>query len=266
MNDLDELNFTPLPPVTDQDLAMVRGVVNSNRLHMIKGLASVPLSEEFDFLGCDGRPIRIPDSVRHPGHKLEGAAQAAHMLRLTLTGDPKLALDSEGQLWACWEDSWRPTSDLLSLTEERDKGYDKFVRATLAKHPGLPVLQPGVRFANVGLLRGGEVVMPDDPRFNAPWAMSLDDEEFTRDRAILGLQAASTITTDMNDAVLRRRRSCATICSTPTTCWARAATARAVSSRPCSISTARWARRSASPISPASARSAPPPTSRRAFR
>ena len=200
MNDLDELNFTPLPPVTDQDLAMVRGVVNSNRLHMIKGLASVPLSEEFDFLGCDGRPIRIPDSVRHPGHKLEGAAQAAHMLRLTLTGDPKLALDSEGQLWACWEDSWRPTSDLLSLTEERDKGYDKFVRATLAKHPGLPVLQPGVRFANVGLLRGGEVVMPDDPRFNAPWAMSLDDEEFTRDRAILGLQAASTITTDMNDA------------------------------------------------------------------
>ena len=86
MNDLDELNFTPLPPVTDQDLAMVRGVVNSNRLHMIKGLASVPLSEEFDFLGCDGRPIRIPDSVRHPGHKLEGAAQAAHMLRLTLTG------------------------------------------------------------------------------------------------------------------------------------------------------------------------------------
>ena len=49
MNDLDELNFTPLPPVTDQDLAMVRGVVNSNRLHMIKGLASVPLSEEFDF-------------------------------------------------------------------------------------------------------------------------------------------------------------------------------------------------------------------------
>ncbi|WP_425622993.1 hypothetical protein ACPW7Z_02000 [Bifidobacterium adolescentis] len=63
MNDLDELNFTPLPPVTDQDLAMVRGVVNSNRLHMIKGLASVPLSEEFDFLGCDGRPIRIPDSV-----------------------------------------------------------------------------------------------------------------------------------------------------------------------------------------------------------
>ena len=25
MNDLDELNFTPLPPVTDQDLAMVRG-------------------------------------------------------------------------------------------------------------------------------------------------------------------------------------------------------------------------------------------------
>ena len=89
MNDLDELNFTPLPPVTDQDLAMVRGVVNSNRLHMIKGLASVPLSEEFDFLGCDGRPIRIPDSVRHPGHKLEGAAQAAHMLRLTLTGDPK---------------------------------------------------------------------------------------------------------------------------------------------------------------------------------
>ena len=42
MNDLDELNFTPLPPVTDQDLAMVRGVVNSNRLHMIKGLASVP--------------------------------------------------------------------------------------------------------------------------------------------------------------------------------------------------------------------------------
>lgn len=99
MNDLDELNFTPLPPVTDQDLAMVRGVVNSNRLHMIKGLASVPLSEEFDFLGCDGRPIRIPDSVRHPGHKLEGAAQAAHMLRLTLTGDPKLALDSEGQLW-----------------------------------------------------------------------------------------------------------------------------------------------------------------------
>lgn len=66
MNDLDELNFTPLPPVTDQDLAMVRGVVNSNRLHMIKGLASVPLSEEFDFLGCDGRPIRIPDSVRHP--------------------------------------------------------------------------------------------------------------------------------------------------------------------------------------------------------
>ena len=59
MNDLDELNFTPLPPVTDQDLAMVRGVVNSNRLHMIKGLASVPLSEEFDFLGCDGRPIRI---------------------------------------------------------------------------------------------------------------------------------------------------------------------------------------------------------------
>lgn len=200
MNDLDELNFTPLPPVMDQDLAMVRGVVNSNRLHMIKGLASVPLSEEFDFLGCDGRPIRIPDSVRHPGHKLEGAAQAAHMLRLTLTGDPKLALDSEGQLWACWEDSWRPTSDLLSLTEERDKGYDKFVRATLAKHPGLPVLQPGVRFANVGLLRGGEVVMPDDPRFNAPWAMSLDDEEFTRDRAILGLQAASTITTDMNDA------------------------------------------------------------------
>ena len=96
MNDLDELNFTPLPPVTDQDLAMVRGVVNSNRLHMIKGLASVPLSEEFDFLGCDGRPIRIPDSVRHPGHKLEGAAQAAHMLRLTLTGDPKLALDSKG--------------------------------------------------------------------------------------------------------------------------------------------------------------------------
>ena len=44
MNDLDELNFTPLPPVTDQDLAMVRGVVNSNRLHMIKGLASVPPS------------------------------------------------------------------------------------------------------------------------------------------------------------------------------------------------------------------------------
>ena len=200
MNDSDELNFTPLPPVTDQDLAMVRGVVNSNRLRMIKGLASVPLSEEFDFLGCDGRPIRIPDSVRHPGRKLEGAVQTAHMLRLTLTGDPKLALDPEGQLWACWEDSWRPTSDLLSLTEERDKGYDKFVRATLAKHPGLPVLQPGVRFANVGLLRGGEVVMPDDPRFNAPWAMSLDDEEFTRDRAILGLQAASTITTDMNDA------------------------------------------------------------------
>lgn len=86
MNDLDELNFTPLPPVTDQDLAMVRGVVNSNRLHMIKGLASVPLSEEFDFLGCDGRPIRIPDSVRHPGHKLEGAVDWQRCVGQVLRG------------------------------------------------------------------------------------------------------------------------------------------------------------------------------------
>lgn len=67
MNDLDELNFTPLPPVTDQDLAMVRGVVNSNRLHMIKGLASVPLSEEFDFLGCDAGRSASPTPSAIPG-------------------------------------------------------------------------------------------------------------------------------------------------------------------------------------------------------
>ena len=200
MNVLPEVNLAPLPPITDEDLAIVPGTTCA-MLRMIKGLTNAPsMAEDYDFIGCDGRLVRIPASTRRLGAKLEGAAQAAYLLRLALTGDQRLALDAEDGLWVRLTDQWRPTSDILALTGEKGRGYDELIKATLSKNAGLPRLQLGVRFSNVALLRSGGAVGPDDPLFKAPWAMTLDDREFSPDRVRRGLEAATTVTASMDDA------------------------------------------------------------------
>ena len=200
MNVLPEVNLAPLPPITDEDLAIVPGTTCA-MLRMIKGLTNAPsMAEDYDFIGCDGRLVRIPASTRRLGAKLEGAAQAAYLLRLALTGDQRLALDAEDGLWVRLTDQWRPTSDILALTGENGRGYDELIKATLSKNAGLPRLQLGVRFSNVALLRSVGAVGPDDPRFHAPWAMTLDDREFSPDRVRRGLEAATTVTASMDDA------------------------------------------------------------------
>lgn len=119
MNVLPEVNLAPLPPITDEDLAIVPGTTCA-MLRMIKGLTNASsMAEDYDFIGCDGRLVRIPASTRRLGAKLEGAAQAAYLLRLALTGDQRLALDAEDGLWVRLTDQWRPTSDILALTGEK---------------------------------------------------------------------------------------------------------------------------------------------------
>lgn len=198
MNVLPEVNLAPLPPITDEDLAIVPGTTCA-MLRMIKGLTNAPsMAEDYDFIGCDGRLVRIPASTRRLGAKLEGAAQAAYLLRLALTGDQRLALDAEDGLWVRLTDQWRPTSDILALTGEKGRGYDELIKATLSKNAGLPRLQLGVRFSNVALLRSGGAVGPDDPLFKAPWAMTLDDQEFSPDRVRRGLEAAAADTASVD--------------------------------------------------------------------
>lgn len=201
MNILPKVNLTPLPPITDEDLAIVPGTT-STMIRMVKGLSSAPtMAEDYDFIGCDGRLVRIPNSMRRLNAKLEGPALAAYLLRLTLTGDQRLALDTDDQLWVRWEGCWRPVTDILALTEEKGRGYDDFIKATLAKHDGmLPRLQLGVRFSNLALLRGGGTVTPDDQRFRFPWAMTLDNREFTDERVRIGLEAAAKVTAGRDDA------------------------------------------------------------------
>lgn len=200
MNVLPEVNLAPLPPITDEDLAIVPGTTCA-MLRMIKGLTNAPsMAEDYDFIGCDGRLVRIPASTRRLGAKLEGAAQAAYLLRLALTGDQRLALDAEDGLWVRLTDQWRPTSDILALTGEKGRGYDELIKATPSKNAGLPRLQLGVRFSNVALLRSGGAVGPDDPLFKAPWAMTLDDREFSPDRVRRGLEAVAAVTASMDDA------------------------------------------------------------------
>lgn len=201
MNILPKVNLTPLPPITDEDLAIVPGTT-STMIRMVKGLSSAPtMAEDYDFIGCDGRLVRIPNSMRRLNAKLEGPALAAYLLRLTLTGDQRLALDTDDQLWVRWEGCWRPVTDILALTEEKGRGYDDFIKATLAKHDGmLPRLQLGVRFSNLALLRGGGTVTPDDQRFRFPWAMTPDNREFTDERVRIGLEAAAKVTAGRDDA------------------------------------------------------------------
>lgn len=201
MNVLPEVNLAPLPPITDEDLATPY-FVTCAMARMVTGLTCAPSrSEDYDFVGYDGRFVRIPASTTRLGAKMDGAAHAAYLLRLTLTGDQRLALDTEGCLWVRMADQWRPTSDILALTEEKGKWYDKFIKDTILLHgDAIPRLQLGVRFSNVALLRGGGVVEPGDPLFKAPWAMTLDDQEFAVDRVRLGYEAAATVTASMDDA------------------------------------------------------------------
>lgn len=201
MSELLKPNFTPLPPITEDDLATPY-FVTCAMARMVTGLTCAPSrSEDYDFVGYDGRFVRIPASTTRLGAKMDGAAHAAYLLRLTLTGDQRLALDTEGCLWVRMADQWRPTSDILALTEEKGKWYDKFIKDTILLHgDAIPRLQLGVRFSNVALLRGGGVVEPGDPLFKAPWAMTLDDQEFAVDRVRLGYEAAATVTASMDDA------------------------------------------------------------------
>lgn len=201
MSELLKPNFTPLPPITEDDLATPY-FVTCAMARMVTGLTCAPSrSEDYDFVGYDGRFVRIPASTTRLGAKMDGAAHAAYLLRLTLTGDQRLALDTEGCLWVRMADQWRPTSDILALTEEKGKWYDKFIKDTILLHgDAIPRLQLGVRFSNVALLRGGGVVEPGDPLFKAPWAMTLDDQEFAVDRGRLGYEAAATVTASMDDA------------------------------------------------------------------
>lgn len=201
MSELLKPNFTPLPPITEDDLATPY-FVTCAMARMVTGLTCAPSrAEDYDFVGYDGRFVRIPASTTRLGAKMDGAAHAAYLLRLTLTGDQRLALDTEGCLWVRMADQWRPTSDILALTEEKGKWYDKFIKDTILLHgDAIPRLQLGVRFSNVALLRGGGVVEPGDPLFKAPWAMTLDDQEFAVDRVRLGYEAAATVTASMDDA------------------------------------------------------------------
>lgn len=169
---------------------------------MVTGItAATSEFEPYDFSTFDHRHIIIPNSIQHPNRKLEGAPRAAYLARLTLLGEQRYALDTEDGLWVCWQGQWRPTTDLLAITGGKGDGYDAFVRSILEAYDGqLPRLQLGARFDNVGLLRGGGVVTPDDPRFYAPWAMDFEGEEYSAERAEYGLAKARTVTASDNDA------------------------------------------------------------------
>lgn len=203
---VSEFNPEPLPALPAgimPDVAMATSAMTA----MVEGLSATESEyAPYDFISPDHRHIVIPGSVQHPGRKLEGAPQAAYLLRLTLLGDQKYALDAENTLWVCWNGCWRPTTDLLAVTGGKGLGYDAFVRSILETYDGqLPRLQLGVRFDNLGLLRGGETVTPDDPRFDAPWAMEFEGEEYSAERAEHGLAMARTVTaTDMDARMLCR--------------------------------------------------------------
>ena len=146
-----------------------------------------------------------------------------------------------------------------------DGGEDREVRQVRQRprSPNIPGAHPpaGRPLRHVGLLRGGPgVVMPDDRSSNAPWSdRRLDDEEFTRDRAILGLQSGLLI------AHGRRRRPHAVPAAAPlmrpSAVRLRPAGHRrqrqgCFTPRPCSVPD-RWARRSSFMIFAGIGRSAP---------
>ena len=194
-------NPTPLPPLTPGIMPDV-GNASAAMSAMVTGItAATSEYEPYDFSTYDHRHIILPGSVQHPGRKLEGAPQAAYLVRLTLLGEQKYALDTEGVLWVCWRGRWRPTTDLLAVTGGKGVDYDGFVRSILEAYDGqLPRLQLGARFDNIGLLRGGGVVTPDDPRFDAPWAMEFEGEEYSPERAEYGLAMARTVAASDVDA------------------------------------------------------------------
>lgn len=198
---VSEFNPEPLPPLPAgimPDVAMATSAMTA----MVEGLSATESRyAPYDFVSHDHRHIVIPGSIQHPGRKLEGAPQAAYLLRLTLLGEQKYALDTEGALWVCWNGCWRPTTDLLAVTGGKGAGYDAFVRSILETYDGqLPRLQLGARFDNLGLLRGGGIVTPDDPRFAAPWAMEFEGEEYSDGRAEHGMAMARTVTASDVDA------------------------------------------------------------------
>lgn len=199
-------NPTPLPSLAPGIMPDV-GNASAAMSAMVTGItAATSEYEPYDFSTYDHRHIILPGSIQHPGRKLEGAPQAAYLVRLTLLGEQRYALDTEGMLWVCWMGRWRPTTDLLAVTGGKGVNYDAFVRSILETYDGqLPRLQLGARFDNVGLLRGGGIVTPDDPRFDAPWAMEFEGEEYSAERAEYGLAMARTVTaSDVDTRMLCR--------------------------------------------------------------
>ena len=182
-------NLTPLPPTTSDPSALPGAT--SDMVRLIDGFsAATDMSDDWDFVGPDGRLVRIRRDGRGP-------ARAAYLLRLTLAGDQRLALDVRGTLWARPGRSWRPVSDLPGLFGEAGPGWTGLARAALERM-GLPRLEAGVRFADVGFTPDGSV-RPSDPRLAAPWALAVD-AGYSGGHALRGLAVARSVAASEADA------------------------------------------------------------------
>lgn len=189
-----ETNLTPLPPVI-LDPAVLPGAT-SDMVRLIDGFsAATNMANEWHFVGCDGRLVRIRRDVRDP---TVGPVRTAYLLRLTLAGDQRLALDDEDVLWACPGRSWRPVSDLAGLFGEYGVGWTALAHAALERMD-LPRLTAGVRFADAGFTPDGGMVPPSDPRFAGPWALAVGTG-YSGARAMRGLDMARSVAASEADA------------------------------------------------------------------
>lgn len=203
---MTETNLTPLPPVI-LDPAVLPGAT-SDMVRLIDGFsAATDMAEEWHFIGCDGRLVRIRRDGRDP---FVGPVRTAYLLRLTLAGDQRLALDDRDVLWARPERSWRPVSDLAGLFGEYGEfgaGWTALARAALERMD-LPRLTDGVRFADAGFTPDGGMVPPSDPRFAGPWALTVD-MGYSGARAMRGLAMARSVTASEADARMLCRTAAA---------------------------------------------------------
>lgn len=200
-----ETNLTPLPPII-LDPAGLPGAT-PDMVRLIDGFsAATDRTDAWHFIGPDGRLVRIRRDGRDP---FAGPVRTAYLLRLTLAGDQRLALDAAGTLWARPGRSWRPVSDLAGLFGEYGEygaGWTGLARTALERMDP-PRLVAGVRFTDVGFTPDG-TVRPSDPRFAAPWALTVD-AEYSDARAKRGLALARTVAASGADAAMLCRTAAA---------------------------------------------------------